>query len=62
MRKIKLDIRFLNTCQNNDICPPFVQYKISSMCLQNSNAYRQSQHLFIEEELTFKNVEQENII
>ena len=32
------------------------------MCLQNSNAYRQSQHLFIEEELTFKNVEQENII
>ena len=62
MRKINLDIKFLNPCQNNDICPTFIQYKISSMCLQNSNAYPQSQHLFIEEELTFKNVEQGNII
>ena len=37
----------------------FIQYKISSTRLQNSNAYRQSQRSFIQEELTFKNTEQE---
>ena len=30
--------------------------------MKNSNAYRQSQRLFIQEELTFKNVEQQKII
>ena len=44
MRKLDLDIKFLNVCQNNDLCPTFVQYKISSTPLQNSNAYQQSQH------------------
>ena len=39
----------------------FIQYKISSTRLQNSNAYRQSQRSFIQEELTFKNTEQEKI-
>ena len=62
MKKCDLEIKFLNTCQNNDLCPTYIQYKISLMRLQNSNAYRQSQRLFIPEELTFKNVEQENII
>ena len=39
----------------------FIQYKISSTRLQNSNAYRQSQRSFIQEELRFKNIEQEKI-
>ena len=39
----------------------FIQYKISSTCLQNSNAYRQSQRSFMQEELRFKNIEQEKI-
>ena len=39
----------------------FIQYKISSTRLQNSNAHRQSQRSFIQEELTFKNTEQEKI-
>ena len=43
MRKLDLDKKFLSTCQNNDLCPIFIQYKISSARLQNSNAYRQSQ-------------------
>ena len=62
IRKLDLDIKFLNTSQKNDLCPTFIQYKISSTRLQNSNAYRQSQRLFTQEELTFKNVEQEKII
>ena len=61
MRKLDLDIKFLNTCQNNDLYPTFIQYEISSTRLQNSNAYWQSQRLSIQKELTFKNVEQEKI-
>ena len=53
MRKLDLDIKFLNTCQSIDLCPTFIQYKISSTRF-NSNAYRQSQRLFIQEELTLK--------
>ena len=52
----------MSTCQNNDLCPTFIQYKISSTRLQNSNAYRQSKRLFIQQELTFKNVELQKII
>ena len=61
-RKLNLDIKFLNTCQDNDLCPTFIQYKLSSKRLQNSNAYRQSQRLFIQEEITFKNVGQQKIM
>ena len=62
MRKLDLDIEYLNTCQNKDLCLTFIQYKISSICLENSNAYRQSQRLFMQEELSFKNVEKEKIV
>ena len=40
MRKLDFDIKFLNTCQNNTLCPTFVQYKILSRRLQNSDAYQ----------------------
>ena len=62
MRKIDLDIEYLNTCQNKGLCLTFIQYKISSICLENSNAYRLSQRVFMQEELSFKNVEQEKIV
>ena len=39
MRKLDYDQKILSTCQNNDLCPTFIQYKISSTRLQNSNAY-----------------------
>ena len=47
MKKLEFAIKFLNTCENNDLRPTFIQYKISSTRLQSSNAYRQSQRLFI---------------
>ena len=50
VKKLDLDIKFLNTCQNNDLCPTFIQYKISLTRLQNSGAYRQSERLFIRED------------
>ena len=27
IRKLELDIQFLETCLNNDLCPTFVRYK-----------------------------------
>ena len=50
VKKLDLDIKFLNTCQNNDLCPTFIQYKISLTRLQHSGAYRQSERLFIQED------------
>ena len=47
MKKLELVLKFLNTCENNDLRPTFIQYEISSTRLQSSNACRQSQLLFI---------------
>ena len=47
MKNLEFAIKFLNKCENNDLRPTFIQYKISSTRLQSSNAYRQSQRLFI---------------
>ena len=62
VKKLDLNIKFLNTCQKNHLCPTFIQNKISLTHLQNSSPYRQSERLFIQEELTFKNAEQEKIM
>ena len=62
VKNLDLNIKFLNTCQKNDLCPTFIQYKISLTHLQNSSPYRQSERLFIQEELPFKNAEQEKIM
>ena len=61
IRILELDIQFLETCLNNDLCPTFFRYIISNKRLQNSEAYVQSQRLFLHEEITFKNVEKEKI-
>ena len=50
LRKIHLDIPFLNSCLGNGLCPTFLRYKLLSKRLQNSESYRRSQHLFLQEE------------
>ena len=60
--KISADIEFLNSCLENDLCPTFLHYKMSSKELQNSESYKGSQLMFLQEELTFKTVEKEKII
>ena len=62
LRKISVDIKFLNSCLENDLCPTFLHYKMSSKELQNSESYKGSQLMFLQEELTFKTVEKEKII
>ena len=40
LRKIHLDIAFLNNCLDNDLCPTFLRFKLPSKQLQNSESYR----------------------
>ena len=61
VRKIICDISFLQTCKDNDLCPTFLRYKMSSKRLQNSKAYKQSQQLFLQEEISFKALEKEKV-
>ena len=62
VRNINLNIVFLNSCLDNDLCPAFLRYKLSSKRLQNSESYRRSQHSFLQEEITFKTIVREKII
>ena len=60
--KTHLDIVFLSSCLDNDLCPTFLLYKFSSKRLQNSESYRLSRYLFLQEEITFKTIVREKII
>ena len=60
--KIKVDIEFLKSFLENDLCLTFLRYKMSSKWLQHFESYRRSQRLFLQEEISFKTVESEKII
>ena len=62
LRKICTDIDFLNACVTYNLTPTFLRYRLSSKRLQRSNSYEQSQKLFLQEEISFKNVEKMNIL
>ena len=49
VRKINADIEFLKSCLENDFCLTFLRYKVSSKRLQNSESYRRSQRLLLQE-------------
>ena len=57
IRKISIDIEFLNNCLNHDLCPMFLKYEMSLKRLQTSDAYKISQRSFIQQEITFKTLE-----
>ena len=61
VRKINVDIELLKSCLENDFCLTFLRYKMSSKRLQNSESYRRSQRLLLQEEI-FKTVKREKII
>ena len=62
LRKIHLDIMFLNISLDNDLCPTFLRYKLLYKRLQNSKSYRRSQHLFLKKGTTFKTKERKKFI
>ena len=46
VRKTNVNIEFLKSCLENDPCPTFLRYKMSSKRLQKSESYRRSQRFF----------------
>ena len=46
----------------NDLCPTFLRYRLLLSQLQNSESYRLSQHLFLQEEIILKTIKREKII
>ena len=43
-RKAKLDLDFLQTCQNNNVMPNFLHFKLANKSLKTSEAYRNCQN------------------
>ena len=62
VRKINVDIEFLKSCLEDDICGTFLRYKMSSERLQNSEFCRISQGLILKEEISFKTVEGKRLL
>ena len=54
IRKVDADIEFLEACVDNNLCPTFLRYKMSTKRLRHSDSYAASQRLFLLEEITFK--------
>ena len=46
IRKLSIDIEFLNNCLNHGLCPTFLKYKMSSKRSQTSEAYKISQSFY----------------
>ena len=61
VHKINVDIKFLKSSLENDLCPAFLRYKMSSKRLQNSESYIRSHRLFLQEEI-FKTIDREKFI
>ena len=59
--KFSIDIEFLNNCLSHNLCATFLIYKMSSKRLQTSDAYKISQRVFIQQEITFKTLEIEKV-
>ena len=62
VHKINVDIKFLKSSLENDLCPAFLRYKMSSKRLQNSESYIRSHRLFLQEEISFKTIDREKFI
>ena len=54
LRKRKLDISFLVKCQNENIIPSFLKFRLAKKNLQNSVTYRKCQHGLLQTEIDNK--------
>ena len=55
LRKVKLDISFLIKCQNENIIPNFLKFRLANKNLQNSFTYRKYQKNLLQTEIGNKN-------
>ena len=54
LRKAKLDISFLVKCQNENIVPNFLKFRLANKNLQNSVTYRKCQQNLLQTEVNKK--------
>ena len=54
LRKIDLDVEFLQTCMDNNLTPKFVRFKVTNSSLKCSKAYRECQLKLLKQELANK--------
>ena len=56
-RKLQCDLQFLKRCQEQDLIPNFLKFKLANSNLQRSRSYRKCQRFFLSSEI--KNKEKE---
>ena len=54
VRKIKLDIQFLNCCRSQDLIPNFLRFKLANRNLIHSRSYRSCQKELLQQEIRCK--------
>ena len=54
VRKIKCDVDFLTACQQQDLLPKFLQFKLYDRSLHQTRLYRNCQRQFLRRELKSK--------
>ena len=57
IRKLELDISFLETCSEKKVIPKFLHFKTANKTLASSDSYKQCQELLLSEEIKKKNDE-----
>ena len=61
IRKVLLDITFLESCASNNVNPNFLRFRTSNSRLQNSTSYEDCQILLLQEEISIKNAQLDNL-
>ena len=54
IRKIELDLSFLQTCDEKKVIPKFLQFRTANKTLKSSDSYKQCQELLLNEEIKKK--------
>ena len=61
IRKILLDVSFLESCFSNEVIPNFLHFRTANNRLQNSTSYADCQKLLLQEELSSKNIQLDKV-
>ena len=54
LRKTELDLKLLRKCNNNNVVPKFLSFRVANNNLKNSSTYKQCQSNLLREEICKK--------
>ena len=61
IRKVILDLNFLETCSSNNVIPNFLNFRTTNSKLKNSASYEECQKLLLKEEIANKKIHGEKL-